>query len=197
MQKRSLKLLSQFITFFILIAVSSFIFFENKVSHFDYTGFANNMATQAESLIPDDISTQNKTYIIEKIRKNTSLTGQYLAKDSEYKFSNEQIMLISQVEAEWTFHKSIDLARSGIPAQYWDDILQRISFTIYEIAKQATIKQIPQEQMLQAVEYHVVKVYKQSIKELEQKGLIDKATKNKAESQSNIDAMAKQAQNIK
>ena len=48
--------------------------------------------------------------------------------------------------------------------------------------------------MLQAVEHHVIKVYNQSIEELQQKGVIDEATKNKAESQSNIDAMAQQAQ---
>ena len=39
-----------------------------------------------------------------------------------------------------------------------------------------------------------IKVYKSSIEELEQKGIIDEEIKNRAESQSNIDAMAKQAQ---
>ena len=39
-----------------------------------------------------------------------------------------------------------------------------------------------------------MKVYKSSIEELEQKGIIDENTKNRAESQSNIDAMAQQAQ---
>ena len=69
----------------------------------------------------------------------------------------------------------------------------KIAFTIFEIAKQAIIRKIPQEQLLQAVEHHVVKVYQQSIDELEQKGLIDEEVKNKAVNQSNIDAMAQQA----
>ena len=72
--------------------------------------------------------------------------------------------------------------------------MQKIAFTIFEVAKQAVIRKIPQDQLLQAVEHHVIKVYNQSIEELQQKGLIDEETKNKAESQSNIDAMAQQAQ---
>ena len=72
--------------------------------------------------------------------------------------------------------------------------MQKIAFTIFEVAKQAVIRKIPQDQLLQAVEHHVIKVYNQSIEELEKKGVIDEEIKNRAESQSNIDAMAKQAQ---
>ena len=106
----------------------------------------------------------------------------------------DQAVFITQIIAEWSFHKSIDLIHSGILPQYWDSIMQKIAFTIFEVAKQAVIRKIPQDQLLQAVEHHVIKVYNQSIEELEQKGVIDEATKNKAESQSNIDAMAQQAQ---
>ena len=56
------------------------------------------------------------------------------------------------------------------------------------------IRNIPQDQLLQAVEHHVIKVYKSSIEELEQKGAINEEVKQRAESQSNIDAMAQQAQ---
>ena len=63
-----------------------------------------------------------------------------------------------------------------------------------EVAKQAVIRKIPQDQLLQAVEHHVIKVYNSSIEELQKKGVIDEEIKNRAESQSNIDAMAKQAQ---
>ena len=72
--------------------------------------------------------------------------------------------------------------------------MQKIAFTIFEVAKQAVIRKIPQDQLLQAVEHHVIKVYKQSIEELQQKGIIDEDIKNRAESQSNIDEMAAQAQ---
>ena len=71
--------------------------------------------------------------------------------------------------------------------------MQKIAFTIFEVAKQAIIKEIGQEQLLQAVEYHVVSVYKKCIEDLQQKGVIDEEQKEKAENQSNIDTMAKQA----
>ena len=45
-----------------------------------------------------------------------------------------------QVIAEWSFHKSIDLVHSGILPQYWDSIMQKIAFTIFEVAKQAVIR---------------------------------------------------------
>lgn len=169
----------------------------STVSNFDYNDFADNMAEQAKSLVPNDISVQDKTYIVEKIRNNTYIAAESLVKDSAYNFSDEQILFISQVIAEWTFHKTVDLARSGIPSQYWDDIIQKISFTIYEVAKQSIIKQISQEELLQVVEYNVMKVYKQSIEALAKDGLIDTNTKKNAEMQSNIDKMVKEAQKKK
>ena len=72
--------------------------------------------------------------------------------------------------------------------------MQKIAFTIFEVAKQAVIRKIPQDQLLQAVEHHVVKCYNAAIEELQQKGIIDEEIKTRAESQSNIDAMAQQAQ---
>jgi primosomal protein N' len=124
----------------------------------------------------------------------TLLAGEALYKDDSLNLTPEQAVFITQIIAEWSFHKSIDLVHSGILPEYWDGIMQKIAFTIFEVAKQAIIRKIPQEQLLQAVEHHVVKVYKSSIEELEQKGIIDENTKNRAESQSNIDAMAQQAQ---
>ena len=72
--------------------------------------------------------------------------------------------------------------------------MQKIAFTIFEVAKQAVIRKIPQDQLLQAVEHHVIKCYNAAIEELQQKGVIDEEVKARAESQSNIDAMAQQAQ---
>ena len=54
-----------------------------------------------------------------------------LVKDSENKLSDEQIIFILQVIAEWSFHKSIDLVHSRILPEYWDGIMQKIAFTIF------------------------------------------------------------------
>ena len=164
------------------------------IEGFDYKGFAESMAEQAKELVPADLKPHEKEYIVKTLGNFTMLAGEALYNDTQLNLNADQAVFITQIIAEWSFHKSIDLVHSGILPQYWDGIMQKIAFTIFEVAKQAIIKKIPQDQLLQAVEHHVVKVYKQSIEELEQKGVIDEETRNRAENQSNIDAMAQQAQ---
>ena len=164
------------------------------IEGFDYKGFASSMAEQAKELVPAELEDREKEYIVKTLGNFTLLAGEALYNDDSLKLNADQAVFITQIIAEWSFHKSIDLVHSGILPQYWDSIMQKIAFTIFEVAKQAIIRNIPQDQLLQAVEHHVVKVYKQSIEELEQKGLINEEVKNRAESQSNIDAMAQQAQ---
>ena len=164
------------------------------IEGFDYKGFAASMSEQAKELVPKDLEDREKEYIVKTLGNFTLLAGEALYNDQQLNLNADQAVFITQIIAEWSFHKSIDLIHSGILPQYWDGIMQKIAFTIFEVAKQAVIRKIPQDQLLQAVEHHVIKVYNQSIEELEQKGVIDEATKNKAESQSNIDAMAQQAQ---
>ncbi len=164
------------------------------IEGFDYKGFAANMAEQAKELVPKDLQEFEKEYIVKTLGNFTLLAGEALFNDDSLNLTPEQAVFITQIIAEWSFHKSIDLVHSGILPDYWDSIMQKIAFTIFEVAKQAVIRKIPQDQLLQAVEHHVIKVYKASIEELQQKGVIDEATKDRAESQSNIDAMAQQAQ---
>lgn len=164
------------------------------IQGFNYEEFAKNMADQAVQLVPADLQDFEKEYIVKTLGNFTMVAGEALSKDESLNLNVDQAVFITQIIAEWSFHKSIDLVRSGILPQYWDSIMQKIAFTIFEVAKQGLLKQIPQDQLLQAVEHHVIKVYNQSIEELQQKGVIDEEVKNRAESQSNIDAMAKQVQ---
>lgn len=164
------------------------------IEGFDYKGFAANMAEQAKELVPSELEDREKEYIVKTLGNFTMLAGEALYNDNSMNLNADQAVFITQIIAEWSFHKSIDLIHSGILPEYWDSIMQKIAFTIFEIAKQAIIRKIPQDQLLQAVEHHVVKVYNESIEELAKKGVINEEVKNQAESQSNIDAMAKQAQ---
>lgn len=164
------------------------------IEGFDYKNFAASMAEQAKDLVPADLQDREKEYIVKTLGNFTLLAGEALYNDESLNLNADQAVFITQIIAEWSYHKSIDLVKSGILPQYWDSIMQKIAFTIFEVAKQAVIRNIPQDQLLQAVEHHVIKVYKQSIEELEKKGVIDEEVKNRAESQSNIDAMAQQAQ---
>ena len=164
------------------------------IEGFDYQSFASSMTEQAKELVPQNLKDREKEYIIKTLANFTAIAGKTLSEDETLNITAEQAIFITQIIAEWSFHKSIDLIHSGILPEYWDTIMQKIAFTIFEIAKQGLIRNIPQNQLLQAVEQHVVKVYQQSIEELEQKGIINEETKKLAVSQSNIDAMAKQVQ---
>lgn len=163
------------------------------IEGFDYKGFATAMASQAQDLVPADLKDNEKEYIVKTLGSYTYSAGEALCKDTALNLNADQAVFITQLIAEWSYHKSIDLIHSGILPQYWDSIMQKIAFTIFEVAKQAVIRKIPNDQLLKAVEHHVNKVYKQSIEELEKKGIIDEETKNRAESQSNVDDMAQQA----
>lgn len=164
------------------------------IEGFDYKAFAQNMSEQAVQLVPEGLKDFEKEYIVKTLSNFTMVAGEALYNDESLKLTAEEAIFITQIIAEWSFHKSIDLIHSGILPQYWDGIMQKIAFTIFEIAKQGHIRKVPQDQLLQAVEHHVVKVYKKSIEELQERGIINEEIKNLAESQSNIDVMAQQVQ---
>ena len=163
------------------------------IEGFDYKGFAASMSEQAKQLVPKDLPQEGQEYIVNTLGNFTMLAGEALYNDEKLEITAEQAIFITQIIAEWSFHKSIDLIKSGISKEYWDSIMQKIAFTIFEVAKQAVIRSVPQEQLLQIVEHHVVKVYKKCIEDLEKRGVINEEIKEQAENQSNIDAMAKQA----
>ena len=167
------------------------------IEGFDYKGFAQNLAQQALELIPPDFNDAQKNYVANTLLNFSAVAGEALYNDTQFNFNLDQAVMITQIIAEWSFHKSVDLIRSGIPQQYWDPIMQKIAFTIFEIAKNAFHQELPQDQCLQLIEHHVKKTYLDCIAELKDKNLIDEGLMEQAASQSNIDAMAQQqAENI-
>ena len=68
--------------------------------------------------------------------------------------------------------------------------MQKVAFTVFEIAKQATLKKMPPEQIIPLVEHHVNVCFKQALEDLKKKGILDDKAEQAALSQSNIDAMA-------
>ena len=161
------------------------------IQGFDYKGFAQSMHEQAQQLVPPNFTPDQKEYIATTLLKFSMIAGEALDKDGE--FNADQAIMITQIIAEWSFHKSVDLVNSGIPRQYWDPIMQKIALTIFEISKNAFRQNVPQEQALEAIEHHVRKCYVESIEELKKRNLIDDGLMEKAINQSNIDAMAQSA----
>ena len=162
------------------------------IKGFNYQEFAQNLTMQAQELVPQDFADYEKQYVVNTLLNFSTLAGEALYNDKESNFNADQAMMITQIIAEWSFHKSVDLIRSGIPQDFWDPIMQKIAFTIFEIAKQTFIQGLPQDQILQLIEHHVKKTYVDAIAELKDKGFIDQGLMEKASSQSNIDAMTQQ-----
>lgn len=162
------------------------------IEGFDYQNFAQNLAQQALELIPADFNENQKNYVANTLLNFSTIAGQALYDDKESNFNADQAVMITQIIAEWSFHKSIDLIRSGIPPQFWDPVMQKIAFTIFEVAKNAFKQNLPQDQCLQVIEHHVKKTYLDCIAELKDKNLIDDGLMEQAAQQSNIDAMVQQ-----
>lgn len=157
---------------------------------FDYKELAVAFKQQAESLVPSDISKENSIYIQNLLYNFSTLAGEALYNDKKSNLDEDQNVFIVQIIAEWCFHKSIDLIRANIPSQHWDNILQKLAFTIFEISKEALKRELPEQDITAVVEHHVNKVYKECITELLEKKEIDNEIYNKAVEESNIDKMA-------
>ena len=164
------------------------------IEGFDYKEFAQMMSSQAGELVPANFNEMQKNYVVKTLTNFTLLAGEAISNDTKLNFNADQAVFVTQIIAEWSFHKSIDLVHSGIMPEHWDGVMQKIAFTIFEIAKQAIQKNIPQDKTLQLIEHHVDKTYKEAIDDLEKRGVISSEISQKAASQSNIDDMAKQVQ---
>lgn len=167
------------------------------IEGFDYKTFANELSSQANELLPADFQDFQKQYVTNTIKNFATLCGEAIYNDEKANFNVDQAMLITQIIAEWSFHKSVDIIKAGILPDYWDSIMQKIAFTIFEIGKQTISKGLPQDEILQIVEHHVKKSYQSVLDDLKERKIIDENVLDRAVHQSNIDDMMKQIQEEK
>lgn len=164
------------------------------IEGFDYKQFSADLSVQAKELVPQDLEPFQKDYIVKTLVNFSNLAGEAISNDAEAGFNAEQAILLTQIIAEWSFHKSVDLIRSGIQPEYWDGVMQKIAFTIFDIGKQ-TIKQgLPQDKILELIEHHVIKSYEAALEELQQRGIIDEELKEQAEKQNNLNQLLEQVE---
>ena len=74
--------------------------------------------------------------------------------------------------------------------QEWQKKRQRIAFTVFEVTKQAYEKSFNNDELLNAVEYHVNKAYKSGLEQLLNENEISQDLYNNALAYSNIDEMS-------
>ena len=164
---------------------------EADITQFDYKAFAADLANQAKSVIPADISAPDKEFIVAIIERFCTMAGDALVKEENSKLNASEASLVTQFIGEWIFHKSIDIIRAGIDPKLREGILQKVAFTVFDIAKRAVEKDIPQEQLIQLVEAQVIKSFTKALEDLKAKGILSEQVTDNAMHQSNIDEMAR------
>lgn len=163
------------------------------IEGFDFKLFAKQLTEQVGPVLPKDIAEADKQYIVNIVHNFCYMAGEALSNDTTINFNAEQASIVTQFIGEWAFHKSIDIIRSGINPKFRDGILQKIAFTVFEIAKTAIIKNMNQGDMIAVVEFQVKKAYTAALDELKQRGEITEEQYQNAITRSNIDEMAQQA----
>ncbi|OGI18451.1 MAG: hypothetical protein A2287_05550 [Candidatus Melainabacteria bacterium RIFOXYA12_FULL_32_12] len=165
------------------------------ISNFNPQEFGQSLAQQAQQVIPQDLTDEQKQYVVNKVYQFCILAGNALNQDPNINFDANQASIIVQFIGEWTFHKSIDAIRAGVPQDCWDQILQDVAFAIFEKAKNTQSAGIPQDQAISMVEQEVAASYEKSLRELIKSGKINEQDLTGVMAHSNIDQMAQSEQN--
>lgn len=156
------------------------------VATFDYKGFAKDLTKQAEDVMPEDIAVKHKKEFLDRIYDFTYIAGEAFSNDDSIKDSSTAKVL-TQMISEWTFHKYVDLLRSGIPDMYHESILQKVAYVAFEMAKESEFSKLSQEQMLTLVELQTKRAYEKACKKLLDNGQISSEAYNQALNLSNVD----------
>ena len=114
-----------------------------------YTDFIDGLVEQITPLLPDDVNELQKSYLITNVRKAAVLMASSIDENEEFKnleFENQCFYI--QVIAEWSFHKEIDLFRSGIPPRYWKGVMNKIWFAMWEVMYACVKNEAPESVVL-------------------------------------------------
>ena len=157
---------------------------------FDIDSFVSSMTRQVEGVIPSDVNQETIDYITNTMDSFMRMAYEAISNDKELNPTENDYILLLQILAEWIFHKSVDISRAKLPFELWDNIMQHIAFTIFEIVKQSWKREITEDVIVDAVARHVDKCYKERLKELFDNKKITKEIFEAAIAESNIDKMA-------
>lgn len=164
----------------------------------NYIDFIENLIGQIQPLLPKDVNKLQEDYLVSNIRKSAMLMASGIQDDEEFsRIGFEQQCFYIQIMAEWSFHKEIDLFRSGIPAKYWKVVMQKIWYAMWEVMYACVKNEAPETVVLSLVERFVNRTYRDAVEELKENEIIDEKTEEKAKEQSNIKIMAQEVQEVR
>ena len=175
------------------------------IQGFDYKAFTQNMLQQLVNIlsntdpsnpaVPKEVTNEDKKFIIEVAKKLCILSGQALD-DKPGSLNKDQACWIIQFIAEWIYHKSIDMITGKVPVNHRARILQVVALNVFQTAKIAIEKKMPDENVIRLVEEKVKLVYAEEIQKLLKAGEMSEEQTKKAISASNLDAMAEKSAEI-
>lgn len=158
------------------------------VATFDYKSFAKDLTKQAEGVMPQDIALKHKKEFLDKIYNFTYIAGEAFSNDETIE-SSDTAKILTQIISEWTFHKYVDLLRSGIPDIYHESILQKLAYVAFEMTKESAVSKLSNDEMLKLVEVQLNKAYEKSCRHLLENGQISQIIFDKAISLSSVDTI--------
>lgn len=158
-----------------------------------YENFIEELVSQISPLLPDDVNELQKNYLITNVRKSATMLAESMPDNDEFsKLKFEEKCFYIQVMAEWSFHKEIDLFRSGIPAKYWKVVMQKIWYTMWEVMYACVKNEAPVSSALVIIERYVNRTYNDAVEDLKSQNLIDETIEEQAKEQSNLKKMAQE-----
>lgn len=158
-----------------------------------YENFIEELVSQISPLMPDDINELQKNYLITNVRKSATMLAESMPDNDEFsRLKFEEKCFYIQVMAEWSFHKEIDLFRSGIPAKYWKVVMQKIWYTMWEVMYACVKNEAPMPSTLVIIERYVNRTYNDAVEDLKSQNLIDDTIEEQAKEQSNLKKMAQE-----
>lgn len=163
------------------------------IAGFNPEEFARGLTEQAKEVLPADLPQKEKDFVAHILYRFCMLAGDALDKDETCTLNAQQASIITQFIGEWSFHKSIDLIRSGIPIEKRDPILQKIAFAVFEESRDVIINNVEQNEAITRVENAVAAAYQEALDEMKKQHQLDDELASKAMHESNIDKMAKDA----
>lgn len=158
-----------------------------------YSNYIEELIEQMIPVLPSDINELQKDYLIMNIRKASVKMALSIEDNKEFDRINfENQCFYIQVMAEWSFHKEIDLFRSGIPVKYWKIVMQKIWYAMWEVMFACVKDEAPEGVVLSLVERFVNRTYYEAVEDLKASNIIDEITEIQAKEQSNIKVMAQE-----
>ncbi|MEI8377634.1 MAG: hypothetical protein WCF95_03760 [bacterium] len=161
------------------------------IAGFNPEEFARSLTEQAKEVLPADLPKEERDFVAHILYRFCMLAGDALDKDETCTLNAQQASIITQFIGEWSFHKSIDLIRSGIPIDKRDPILQKVAFAVFEESRDVIINNIEQNEAITRVENAVAAAYQEALDEMQKQHQLDDGLAAKAKQESNIDKMAK------